>query len=890
MGGRPDRSRPNPNRFFPGGRAAAPGTVASALNVKNHLAGALAALALVMAVILAFGVGPLAAQPVHDAGIMSKPPLLQSLEAAVEAERADAKVLGAESEGLKHLKKNLGSEISAYKIAQNTYHSLLLLPQAPLADIKQAAAANNQTQAAIGNRLKDLRQKIKEIDAAIVTTDQKIEVYRQQTDALKAMPTAQDQTLEMLKALRLLIQLLTDKQKDLKASREIVGELITAFEAAEKACADLTVRMAQMISAQSRQQLFERQGVGFGPEGRQKIQAELVRLGNSIASPATSDYWKAVAQGLQAMGVLPVLAFWGVLGAILMLFNRLKKVGGRREQDPGMDQTPWRRLAFQMINRSLRLGGAWVVVAGFAKIQPPSSVWLWTSTAADILAVFLLTNWFLVFIKYGIFAGQRLLDAGQGRRLRRLVVAIRILALVYLPLDRFFGGAGMLLSLVRLALEATLAVWCMTFFKRRRQAHGQAASKPFDQAASWLCHLIAFAGLLMELAGYGFLARYWYFSWARCLAASLWGAVIFMMLREWQTQIRKPGLAGGGTVAPGRWLTVQGCWLVFWAALILTQIQAWATGPQLWKDVLNLIHAPMAIGNISISLSGIGFALMVVIITYAASKLWHQLLNTKLLAGSGLETGFQNSLVTISRYLLWVVGAMMALNVLGVSSTSMAVVFGALSVGLGFGLQNIFNNFISGIILLFERPIQVGDTVEINGIWAVVKKINVRSTLVQTYDNASLIIPNSEFISNQVVNWSHKDQRLRRAVTVGVAYGADVEQVRQVLLAIAASNPLVLAEPRPQVLFEDFGDSALIFKLRFWTQLESLPRTDTDVRFEINRRFKAMGIEIPFPQRDVHLRSVAAGPAEVAPGQASGGSVKREKGNDHETAEKRRPC
>jgi small-conductance mechanosensitive channel len=183
------------------------------------------------------------------------------------------------------------------------------------------------------------------------------------------------------------------------------------------------------------------------------------------------------------------------------------------------------------------------------------------------------------------------------------------------------------------------------------------------------------------------------------------------------------------------------------------------------------------------------------------------------------------------------------------------VAFGALGIGLGFGLQNIFNNFISGIILLFERPIQVGDDVEINGTWATVKKINVRSTVVQTYDNASLIIPNADFVSTQVVNWSFKDKRLRRNILVGVAYGSDVTLVRDTLLEIAQKTPKVLKDPAPDVLFVDFGDSALIFRLRIWTDIDSMLRVETAIRFEIDRLFRERDIEISFPQRDIHVRS-----------------------------------
>ncbi len=150
----------------------------------------------------------------------------------------------------------------------------------------------------------------------------------------------------------------------------------------------------------------------------------------------------------------------------------------------------------------------------------------------------------------------------------------------------------------------------------------------------------------------------------------------------------------------------------------------------------------------------------------------------------------------MSGYIVWALGILLSLTAFGLNTTSLAVVFGALSIGLGFGLQNIFNNFISGLILLFERPIQVGDVVEVGGTWGEVLKINVRSTLVQTYDNSTLIIPNSEFISSRVTNWSHKDPTIRRDLMVGVAYGSDTALVEQLLLQAADGVKEVVQYPR----------------------------------------------------------------------------------------------
>ncbi len=187
------------------------------------------------------------------------------------------------------------------------------------------------------------------------------------------------------------------------------------------------------------------------------------------------------------------------------------------------------------------------------------------------------------------------------------------------------------------------------------------------------------------------------------------------------------------------------------------------------------------------------------------------------------------------------------------NSASLAVAFGAVDIRLGFGLQNIFSNFVSGLILLFERPIQVGNAVEINGIWGVVKTINVRSTLVQTYDHSSLIMPNSEFIGQTVTNWSCKDPRVRRTVNIWVAYGTEPELIHKEILAMAEQHPKVLAVPAPVVHFADFGDNDLMFRLYYHTTLNFGMISETEIRLQIDERFHELGIVIPFPQRDVHF-------------------------------------
>jgi small-conductance mechanosensitive channel len=206
-----------------------------------------------------------------------------------------------------------------------------------------------------------------------------------------------------------------------------------------------------------------------------------------------------------------------------------------------------------------------------------------------------------------------------------------------------------------------------------------------------------------------------------------------------------------------------------------------------------------------------------------------------------------------------VLGLLIGIETLGVNLSSLAVIAGALGVGIGFGLQNIVSNFVSGLILLAERPIQVGDRIDLgNNTVGKVVRIGARATHVLTNDNIMVIVPNSEFVSGRVINWTHIDPRVRLRITVGVGYGSDPHLVEKLLLEIAAANPNVLQNPSPTVVFKQFGDSALVFELRVWsTDMAHRPGAlESQINFAVWDKFKQHGIEIPFPQRDLHIKDL----------------------------------
>jgi small-conductance mechanosensitive channel len=263
------------------------------------------------------------------------------------------------------------------------------------------------------------------------------------------------------------------------------------------------------------------------------------------------------------------------------------------------------------------------------------------------------------------------------------------------------------------------------------------------------------------------------------------------------------------------------------------------------------------VGSTSITLwSFIYFLFLAWLLFFFTNKLKNWIVY-KVLSNSKIELGVRLAVGTIIRYFILVLGLIIVMQTVGINLSTLTILAGALGVGIGFGLQNITNNFVSGIIILFERPIKVGDRIQVGDVYGDVVSISMRSTTVVTNDNISVIVPNSEFISSTVVNWSHTDRNVRFNIPVGVAYKEDPEKVRDLLLQIAGNEEGVLKKPVPDVLFDEFGDSSLNFNLRVWTDTYTTTPGILKSRlyFEIFKKFKEKNIEIPFPQRDLHIKN-----------------------------------
>lgn len=283
-----------------------------------------------------------------------------------------------------------------------------------------------------------------------------------------------------------------------------------------------------------------------------------------------------------------------------------------------------------------------------------------------------------------------------------------------------------------------------------------------------------------------------------------------------------------------------------------------STGNQWWTEVSKVINYPLIeFGGSDLTLNSIIKLTVLLGLLFATERYLRRLLRRRVLARTHLSHDLQYALSRFAGYCYIAIGFFFVLRVIHLDLSALAVIFGALGIGIGFGLQNIVSNFISGLIILAERPISIGHRIEVGGVVGQVTQINLRSTTVVTNDNIAIIVPNSNFITNAVTNWSYGDPKVRMRLPLGVAYGSDIEKLQTLLLEVAADNPSALKEPKPTVRFLGFGDSSLNFELAVWTiaMAHRPTRFRSNLYFAIERKLRENKIETPFPQRDVYLRS-----------------------------------
>lgn len=331
-------------------------------------------------------------------------------------------------------------------------------------------------------------------------------------------------------------------------------------------------------------------------------------------------------------------------------------------------------------------------------------------------------------------------------------------------------------------------------------------------------------------------------------------------------------------------------WVAIIGWFILTLDFLSLRGP-VTESIRRVLSAELGIGAFHVSLGNIIAFLIAVWAAFLISRFLRFLLDEDVYPRVNLGRGIPYATSTVLHYVILVVGFFVAVAALGIDMTKFTIIAGAFGVGLGFGLQNIVNNFVSGLILLFERPVNVGDMIQVGDRDGELRHIGLRASVIRTLEGSEVIVPNGQLISEEVMNWTLSDQQRRIEISVGVAYGTDPELVIELLTAVAANHADVMKDPAPETLFVGFGDSALDFLLRAWTnRFERWVRIRSELTIGVNAALRDAGISIPFPQRDLHIQSVDLAvlkpeidPARATPGDSgspSGKKTSMQKKND----------
>ncbi len=370
--------------------------------------------------------------------------------------------------------------------------------------------------------------------------------------------------------------------------------------------------------------------------------------------------------------------------------------------------------------------------------------------------------------------------------------------------------------------------------------------------------LISFLAPILALSGYFFAAQKLLYPSLFSLGVLFLSFIIFIILNSaLEGSLLK--VEGSGDLDDRNRVTIFPILLALFIIFLNIPIVGLIWGAQ-FSDLYAVwvrLNDGIPLGSARLTLPDLISLLVVFGIGYAFTRLFQRILKTSVLPKMSFDTGGQNAIISGVGYTGIILSTMVAVSSTGLNLSSLAIVAGALSVGLGFGLQTIVSNFVSGIILLIERPIKEGDWIEVAGFSGTVRKISVRSTQIQTFDRGTVIVPNSELISGSVLNYTHSNSMGRVRVPIGVAYGTDPRKVEEILINLAKKHPQVMREPAPSVVFMGFGPDSLDFEIRaFMKDVGYVLAIKSDLNYEIVRVFKKEGIEIPFAQRDVTITNI----------------------------------
>ncbi len=469
-------------------------------------------------------------------------------------------------------------------------------------------------------------------------------------------------------------------------------------------------------------------------------------------------------------------------------------------------------------------------------------------------------SWGWLMLTIAMIAGTVLVAAmAENNRRRRLIIALAIVYLVSEVL-KVSGLPTPAYQLYEVLLCAIAAPACLLIARRRRRRE-PGKFGPY-LASLYLISLVALVGLVTALLGFATLSIH-------LIEAVLGTIIIVFMVRmmihladggitellrlDWvmaRQLVIKLGISTGD-----RLKTLARIFILINAGLYLLVV--WGVYNDTDEALSTLLSYEYTIGGFSISVYMVSMVILVLYLTNLVSWVLQALADAHYMTPRKIDYGVQAALKRLLHYTLFTIGFFIAVSMASLDLQKFTIIAGALGVGIGFGLQNIVNNFVSGLILLFERPVKVGDTINIDDQWGTITRIGMRSTVFETLDRSEIIVPNSDLISQKVTNWTFTTNISRIVLTVGVAYGSPLDKVLEILTRVAQEHLEILKDPEPSAIFTGFGESSIDFELRVWiSDINKRLKVKSELGQAVDRHFREEGITIPFPQRDLHLRSI----------------------------------
>lgn len=677
------------------------------------------------------------------------------------------------------------------------------------------------------------------------------------------------------------------KQADLALTR--------ALELREKIAAQ---RLEQSIEA-----MFESYPLPVAPSTLAEAGPDLVAVLGAIAREPGA-WWSSLSPAQQ--GQTPILRLATVILIALVVAGLLRRAVLRWfGRNPAIQEPTYARRLIAAIAEALAYGIVPAAILGAFYYRATSGQGLITGRFAELVAAFCAVTimfvlaWALTHAVLAPNVPQWRLVGVTAANARRITRRITCLAAVF-AVDIFFvvsvremNVSAELISVytfVVKTLEAIVilslvesALWRVEVKETPEAAAGDVSSTEVSAPGFWafwttlrrVVGLIAIAVIGAALLGYTNFSSYM----AESLVFSGMAVATLFIIRSFGREIigmaLRSSLMQDKLALPHKVRSRYKFWLrmildlAIYLAGALAVLVTWGVpAPAIFEWSARVLQE-FKIGNVTISLTDILIGIFIFIVALLLTRAAQRVLTDRVFPQIELDAGVSNSLASGVGYIGIAIAAALAISAIGLDLSNIALIAGALSVGIGFGLQNVVNNFVSGLILLIERPIKVGDWIVVGGYEGFVKRINVRATEIETFQRASVIVPNSELVSGSVTNWTHKDRYGRVEVPVGVAYGSDVEKVMALIKQCFAEHEEILAWPEPFVLFRGFGDSSLDFEGRGYIGNVALRvAVGSDLCVAIERAFREADVEIPFPQRDLHVRTAPGLEAFLA-GRAS---------------------